>query len=89
MALFDVTVVPYDEGRTIEIFKDDLEGKFKFILSHSLREKLLLYNEICNNMTLEKTHLGKYMVKHHCKLHKDQKLSFYNNLGLPVCPQRF
>lgn len=37
IALFDIAVIPYDEGRTIEIFKDDLEGKFKFILSHSLR----------------------------------------------------
>lgn len=76
IALFDFTVIPYDEGRTIEIFKDDLEGKFKFILSRSLREEWLFYNnEIFNNMTLEKTHLGKYMVKHHCKLYKDQKLS--------------
>ncbi|POI35477.1 hypothetical protein CIB84_000771, partial [Bambusicola thoracicus] len=25
--LFDITVIPYDEGRMIEIFKDDLEGK--------------------------------------------------------------
>lgn len=76
IALFDIAVIPYDEGRTIEIFKDDLEGKFKFILSHSLRVEWLFYNnEICNNMTLEKTHLEKYMVKYHCKLHKDQKLS--------------
>ena len=39
IVLFDITVIPYDEGRTIDIFKDDLEGKFKFILSHSLREQ--------------------------------------------------
>ena len=75
IALFDITVIPYDEGRMIEIFKDDLEGKFKFILSHSLRKKLLLHHKICNNTALEKTHLEKYMVKHHCKLHKDQKVS--------------
>jgi len=25
---FDITVIPYDEGKMIEIFKDDLEGEF-------------------------------------------------------------
>lgn len=39
IALFDVTVIQYDEGRTIEILKDDLEGKFKSLLSRSLREE--------------------------------------------------
>lgn len=29
-ALFVTAVIPYDEGRTIEISKDDLEGEFKF-----------------------------------------------------------
>lgn len=29
-ALFVTAVIPYDQGRTIEISKDDLEGEFKF-----------------------------------------------------------
>lgn len=29
-ALFVTAVIPYDEGRTIEISKDDLEGEFKY-----------------------------------------------------------
>lgn len=37
--VFDVTVIQYDEGRTIEILKDDLEGKFRSLLRHSLREE--------------------------------------------------
>lgn len=40
-ALFVTAVIPYDEGRTIEISKDDLEGEFKYPQSVCL----LLYNE--------------------------------------------
>lgn len=40
-ALFAITVIPYDEGRMIEISKDDLEGEFKFAQSVCL----LLYTE--------------------------------------------
>lgn len=40
-ALFVIAVIPYDEGRTIEISKDDLEGEFKFPRSVCL----LLYIE--------------------------------------------
>uniref|UniRef100_A0A8B9N3V9 Myomesin 3 n=1 Tax=Accipiter nisus TaxID=211598 RepID=A0A8B9N3V9_9AVES len=32
IALFDIAVIPYDEGRTIEIFQDDLEGHIKIPL---------------------------------------------------------
>ncbi|PKU33195.1 hypothetical protein llap_16500 [Limosa lapponica baueri] len=32
IALFDITVIPYDEGRTIEISKDDLEGHIRIPL---------------------------------------------------------
>lgn len=31
-ALFAITVIPYDEGRTIEISKDDLEGDRKSVV---------------------------------------------------------
>lgn len=40
-ALFVIAVIPYDQGRTIEISKDDLEGEFKFPQSVCL----LLYIE--------------------------------------------